>query len=56
VKAAEQLKMEIRMEGFDAINHANLSNLQASISNAQAGVSTNRSGSRVVEFGARLSF
>jgi hypothetical protein len=52
----ERIGLQIRMEAFDAINHANLSNLQTNISNAQAGVSTGRTGSRVVEFGARLSF
>ncbi len=52
----ERIKVQIRMEAFNSINHANLSGLQTNISNAQAGVSTNRSGSRVVEFGGRISF
>lgn len=52
----ERLNLEIRMEAFDCINHANLSSLQVNISNAQAGVSTGRSGSRVVEFGGRFRF
>ncbi len=52
----ERIGLQIRMEAFDALNHANLSSLQTNISNAQAGVSTGRTGSRVVEFGARLSF
>jgi hypothetical protein len=53
---SERLRLEIRMEAFDSINHANLSSLQTNISNAQAGVSTSRSDSRVVEFGGRFSF
>ena len=52
----ERVRLQIRMEAFDCINHANLSSLQTNISNSQAGVSTGRSGSRIVEFGGRLSF
>ena len=52
----ERIRMEIRMEAFNDLNHANLSSLQANVSNSQLGVSTGRSGSRVVEFGGRLSF
>ncbi len=52
----ERIRMEIRMEAFDSINHANLSSLQTNISNSQAGISTSRSDSRVVEFGGRISF
>ncbi len=55
-KITERIGLQIRMEAFNSINHANLSSLQTNISNSQAGVSTGRSGSRVVEFGARLSF
>jgi hypothetical protein len=52
----ERFKLQIRMEAFDAINHANLSSLQTNVSNSQLGVSTSRTDSRVVEFGGRLSF
>jgi hypothetical protein len=55
-KITERVSIQIRMEAFNCINHANLSSLQTNISNSQAGISTGRSGSRVVEFGARLSF
>ncbi len=55
-RITERVRLQIRMEAFDCINHANLSSLQSNISNAQAGVSTSRSDSRVVEFGGRLSF
>jgi hypothetical protein len=52
----ERFRLQIRMEAFDCVNHANLSSLQTNVSNSQAGVSTSRTDSRVVEFGARLSF
>jgi len=52
----ERVRLQIRMEAFDCLNHANLASLQTNISNSQAGVSTGRSDSRVVEFGRRLSF
>ena len=45
------------MEAFDFLNHAYLLSLQTNISGpAQLGVSTRRPDSRVVQFGARLSF
>ena len=45
------------MEAFDMLNHANLGNPGTTISvPVSAGVITSRSGSRVVQFGARLSF
>lgn len=52
----ERVKVQIRMEAFDVLNHGNLSSLQTNVSNSQLGVSTNRSGNRIVEFGGRLSF
>jgi hypothetical protein len=55
-KITERFRLQIRMEAFDCVNHANLSSLQTNVSNSQAGVSTSRTDSRVVEFGGRLSF
>jgi hypothetical protein len=52
----ERIRLQIRMEAFDCLNHANLSSLQTNVSNSQLGVSTSRTDSRVVEFGGRLSF
>ncbi len=52
----ERVRLQIRMEAFDSLNHANLSSLQTNVSNSQLGVSTGRTDSRVVEFGGRLSF
>ena len=53
----ERLKLEVRMEAFDILNHANLGNPGTNISvPASVGVITSRNGSRVVQFGARLSF
>ncbi len=54
---AERVKLEIRMEAFNVLNHANLANPGTNISvPASVGVITGRNGSRVVQFGARLSF
>jgi hypothetical protein len=52
----ERVRLQLRMEAFDCLNHANLSSLQTNVSNSQLGVSTSRTDSRVVEFGGRLSF
>jgi hypothetical protein len=53
----ERLKLEVRCEAFDVLNHANLGNPGTNISvPASVGIITGRSGSRVVQFGARLSF
>ena len=53
----ERIKLEVRMEAFDILNHANLGNPGTNISvPASVGVITSRNGSRVVQFGARVSF
>ena len=53
----ERIHLEVRMEAFDVLNHANLGNPGANISvPASVGIITSRNGSRVVQFGARLSF
>ena len=52
----ERIALEIRMEAFDYINHANLSSLQYNIANSQAGVTTVRTDSRIVEFGGQVTF
>ena len=53
----ERLKLEIRAEAFNVLNHANLGNPGTNISvPASVGIITSRNGSRVVQFGARLSF
>ena len=53
----ERIKLEVRMEAFDILNHANLGNPGTNISvPASVGVITSRNGSRVVQVGARLSF
>ena len=38
----ERIRLEIRMEAFDYLNHANLTTLQNNIANSQAGVVTGR--------------
>jgi hypothetical protein len=57
VSFAERWKLELRMEAFNVLNHANLGNPGTNISvPTSVGIITGRSGSRVVQFGARLSF
>lgn len=53
----ERLKLEVRMEAFDVLNHANLGNPGTNVSvPASFGIITGRNNSRVVQFGARLTF
>ena len=53
----ERLNLEIRVEAFNILNHANLGNPGTNISvPASVGVITLRNGSRVMQFGARLTF
>ena len=53
----ERLKLEVRCEAFNVLNHANLGNPGTNISvPASVGLITGRNGSRVMQFGARMSF
>ena len=53
----ERLNLEVRMEAFDVSNHGDLSGLATNISlPTQVGISFTRTNSRVLQFGARLSF
>ena len=53
----DRIHLEVRMEAFNILNHANLGNPGTNISvPASVGIITSRNGSRVVQFGARLSF
>lgn len=53
----ERINLELRGEAFNVLNHANLGNPGTNISvPASVGIITSRNGSRVVQFGARLTF
>jgi len=50
------MKLQLRVDMFNALNHVNLSNPNGSISSAQFGRITGAGGMRSMQVGARLQF
>jgi Carboxypeptidase regulatory-like domain len=56
VPLTEAKKLEIRMEAFNAFNHAQFSNPSGSVNSSTFGLVTSASAARIFQLGARLSF
>ncbi|PYS46406.1 MAG: hypothetical protein DMG13_30025 [Acidobacteria bacterium] len=52
----ESLKMQIRADLFNALNHTNLSGLRTSLNDNFFGQLLNTRGARIIQVGASLSF
>ncbi len=52
----ENVKLQIRMDAFNALNHTNLSGLRTSVNDPLFGELLSTMGARVVQFNARIAF
>ena len=53
---AEKLKLQIRLDAFDSLNHTNLSSFSTDRTSSSFGRFTNTTGARVAQLNARLSW